>query len=385
MKILIASDKFKGSLTALEACEALHAGILEGTTRDDLEIRTAPLSDGGEGMARALTDASRGRWRTIEVLNAEGTPTIAGYGLSRDGKKGFVEMAEASGLEQLAGTSLDPWNATTYGTGQLVSAAIHSGIEELILGIGGSATNDGGAGMAHALGYQFLDASGNPISNLPSDLENAVEIKSPERPIEVKVTVACDVRNPLLGSQGATRVYGPQKGIREEDFTRHEARLAHLCQLSGDRGFNAAEEPGAGAAGGLGFGCHVFLDAKLESGFALVARFLGLESHVAWADLVLTGEGKIDTQSLEGKAPFGVAQMARKAGKPVAAFCGVYEPPEPLKSGEPDTRIEDSFGTILEIRREECSLEENLQRGHAHLRETASLFASKMASVSQAR
>lgn len=373
MRILVASDKFKGSLTAREACDSIRDGLLEGSPTRDLEVRTLPISDGGEGMAQALTEACDGIWKTAEVRNAQGNPTLAGYGISRDGRTGFIEMAEASGLEQLSAATLDAWRASTYGTGQLIRAAIGSGIENLILGIGGSATNDGGVGMASALGFQFLDALGNSRSNLPEELPDVVAIRNPDMPLKIEVTVACDVRNPLLGPNGATRVYGPQKGIREEDVPRHEARLAHLCELIGNPGTKAAEEPGAGAAGGLGFGCRVFLDAKLESGFSLVAGFLELESQVEWADLVITGEGKIDTQSLEGKAPFGVARMARKASKPVAAFCGICESPM-----LDDSRLEDSFGAILEIGKKDLSLEENLRRGKEHLREAAAAFAGTL-------
>ena len=369
MRILIASDKFKGSLSAREACEAIRRGLMAGAAAP-LEIRTLPISDGGEGLARSLTDAKGGTWKTLEVQDAQGNPTVAGYGLSADGATGFIEMAEASGLEQLGSKKLDPWRASTYGTGELIRDAMDSGIRRLILGIGGSATNDGGVGMASALGFQFVDAAGNLLEHLPADLEQAVAIQSPNTIPGIPVTVACDVENPLLGPRGATRVYGPQKGIAEEDFSRHEKRLSHLCRLLGEEGAAAAGGPGAGAAGGLGFGCRVFLGATLESGFDLVARALDLAAEISWADFVVTGEGKIDSQSLEGKAPCGVARMARAVDKPVAAFCGRCEPPE----SDPQS-LEETFGTIREIGKPGLSLEENLRNGATHLQESATALA----------
>lgn len=369
MKVLIAADKFKGSLTAEEVCEAIRDGLRSGT-RQDLEIRCLPLSDGGEGLARALTRAHGGGWKTLEVENAQGDPTRAGYGFSPDEETAYLEMAEASGLEQLAGKPLDPWTASTYGTGQLLRDAMDAGARHLILGIGGSATNDGGSGMAAALGFRFLDDAGRPVREIPARLDEVASIEDPEKPLEARVTVACDVVNPLLGPDGATRVYGPQKGIPASGFDRHEARLSHLCKLLGPGGRAAAREPGAGAAGGLGFGCRAFLDATLTSGFDLVAESLQLEEAVRWADLVLTGEGRIDPQSLEGKAPFGVAKAARQAGKRIAAFCGACEIP----IGE-EQRFAECFGSLHEVGKRQLSLAENLARGGKHLREAACAFA----------
>jgi len=363
MKILVASDKFKGSLTAVEACAAISEGLREALPDPHHEIRCAPIADGGDGVAETLLAATGGRWIETKVRDPLGAPLAAGYALLGDGKTAVIEMAKASGLVLLGNRENDPFRASTYGTGQLIQHAIEAGASEIILGIGGSATNDGGTGLAEALGYRFEDANGAPIENLPEGIELVARIVPPDRSTFPRVVVACDVINPLLGPNGCTRIYGPQKGVLPEDLSIHEERLAHLVGVTGE-GHAAANRPGAGAAGGLGFGALVFLGAELVRGFDLVAERLGLADAVAEADLVITGEGCLDAQSLEGKAPHGVIRLARAHSKATVAFCG--------RLG--DGSLEKEFGPIVEIRHPGKSLEENMARAGELLREAASRF-----------
>ena len=372
MNILIACDKFKGSLTAPEACDAVAAGLVETLGDGAYEIQVLPIADGGDGMARALTTAGNGKWLTCEVKNALGETTEAGYGMIKSRKVAVIEMAEASGLAQIESRELDPWVASTFGTGELILDATRRGAKEIVLGIGGSATNDGGSGMADALGFRFLNSQGEPVDSLPADLEKVVKIVSPPSLNLPKITVACDVTNPLLGQYGCTTIYGRQKGIKSSDLVRHEKRLLHLVKICGERGSGGAVQPGAGAAGGLGFGSLLFLNAKLVPGFELVAEVLDLEKSVRWADLVITGEGKLDHQSLNGKAPHGIVKLARSNGIPTATFCGLLE----------DRNLENEFGTICEIRDPNLSNELNMTIGAKRLRETSSKFAYSLLQAS---
>jgi glycerate 2-kinase len=366
MKILVASDKFKGSLTAAEACNAIAAGFASS----DHEVRCLPIADGGDGIARTLCDAAGGTWHEAEVSGPLGEPVQAGFARIDDGNTAVIEMATASGIVLLGESEKDPLRATTSGTGELILDAIAKGAREIILGIGGSATNDGGVGMALALGYRFLDKAGEARSNLPEDLPHVVTIEPPASRDFPKVTVACDVTNPLLGPNGCTRIYGPQKGIAPDDMERHEERLAHLVSLIGEKGDAAALLPGSGAAGGLGFGAIVFLDATLVPGFDLVSETLGLEEAVQWADLVITGEGRLDHQSLEGKGPCGVVDLAKRFGKKTAAFCGSL--------GDPS--LSEVFGPIHEIRDPALSLSQNLACGAERLRLAAEEFSPTLGS-----
>lgn len=326
LRLLVAADKFKGSLSGPEACAAIGAGFRDAWGGEAaVSIRLLPVADGGEGMARALSAARNGTWVEETVADPLGRPVVAGFALIDDGRTAVMEMAEASGLGRLGPGERDPWRASTRGTGQLICRALERGVGRLVLGIGGSATNDGGVGLAAELGIVFRDDAGRPVEDLPADLERVRSIDwSGRRPIPGFV-VACDVTNPLLGPEGSTRVYGPQKGVAAADFARHEARLRHLVSLAGGRGARAAAVPGSGAAGGLGFGCLVFADAELRPGFDLVADLLGLEAAIGEADLIVTGEGRLDGQTLHGKAPAGVAGLARRLGKPVVAFAGAVE------------------------------------------------------------
>lgn len=364
MKVLVACDKFKGSLSAAEACSAV-AGGLRARASEALEIRQMPVADGGDGIAETLLSAEGGEWVECEVCGPLGDRVRAGYAMLGEGRGAVVEMAQASGLALLGERPMDPFRASTYGTGELILDAMRRGAKEILLGIGGSATNDGGSGMAEALGFRFEDASGCILRSMPASLERAARVLRPDRVAFPRVTVACDVVNPLLGPEGCTRIYGPQKGIGVEDFAAHEARLARLVDLLGEAGRAAAAVPGAGAAGGLGFGAIAFLKARLVPGFDLVAERIGLAAAVDWADLVITGEGSLDAQSLQGKGPHGVARLARTMGKATAAFCGRLE----------DRALEIEFGPIVEIRDPAASLEENLASGRERLFEAAREFA----------
>ncbi len=322
--VLIACDKFKGTLTAAEACAAVAAGVLELWPRAECLLR--PMADGGEGTSLVICEALGGEWRTAEVAGPRGEAVQAGYAWLPDTKTAVIEMSEASGLKLVLPSQRNPWRMNTAGTGQLMRHAIALGAERVVVGIGGSATNDGGTGMAWALGYQFLNEAGESIQPCPANLLEIMRIVPPTDLKLPEVIAACDVTNPLLGPEGATAVYGPQKGVTLERLPQYEAGLEHLAglvksQLQVDRRL----EPGAGAAGGLGFGLMSFCRASTRPGFDLVAEVTGLEHAVRHADLVITGEGCLDMQTLHGKGPARVAEMARRLGKPVAAVGGMVE------------------------------------------------------------
>jgi len=319
VKILIAPDKFKGSLSAREAAECIAAGL-----GDQFVCRILPLADGGEGTAEAIRSVLGGHRETRQVEDPVGRNVEASFVVVRNGADhvAIIEMSEASGLWRISPQERDPWRASTFGTGQLLRAAADLGVDRILLGLGGSATNDGGSGMAHALGFQFFDSAGQQVEDIPRQLDRVVRLRRSELGLPPLVA-ACDVTNPLLGPQGATRVYGPQKGIAAESIEAQERRLRHIADLvERDLGFHGRDLPGAGAAGGLGFGAMAFGRAELQSGFALVAGLTGLREAVEAADAVITGEGSLDHQTLNGKGPRGVAVLARSLGKPVVALAG---------------------------------------------------------------
>ena len=321
VKILVAPDKFKGSLTAQTAADCIVAGLGPGFV-----CRVLPLADGGEGTAEAIRLALGGQREVRTVEDPLGRSVEASFALvSQQGNPvAVIDMSEASGLWRLLPGERDPWRASTFGTGQLISAAAELGVSRILLGLGGSATNDGGAGMARALGYRFLDAQGTERTDLPADLLEVARIVAPAARAWPPIEAACDVTNPLLGPDGATHIYGPQKGANSgRDLDPEEARLAHLADLvERDLGFRGRDHEGAGAAGGLGFGAIAFGGAQLRSGFGLVAELTGLREALADCDAVITGEGSLDRQTLNGKGPHGVAGMARALGKPVIALAG---------------------------------------------------------------
>jgi glycerate 2-kinase len=388
MRVLIAPDKFKGSLTAAQAAAALAQGWHEGWPADKpLEIECLPVADGGEGTAEAIHDALAGRWITLAVHDPIGRIVEGRYALietTGSARLAVLEMSSASGFSLLRGDDRDLLRANTFGTGELLAHALRaSGAERVVVGIGGSATNDGGIGLAAALGFRFLDTDRRELEPIPWHLPELASIESPtDRLPPVPVNVASDVRNPLLGPRGATRVYGPQKGLRDEaQATLLELGLARLADVAARTfGRDFRDTPGAGAAGGLGFGLMTFCGAELLPGFELVAGQLGLEAAVARADLVLTGEGSLDGQTLEGKAPAGVAAMARRLGRPVIAFGGRVQ--EDARAG-----LHGCFDEIVALSDVEADLtqEQCMARGPELLCRHAARLATRVATEYDSR
>lgn len=322
MRVLIACDKFKGSMTGREACEAVARGL-----GNAWEIDLCPIADGGEGFTEALVTAGHGTWVEMETVDALGHPIKARYGLLEHGgvRSAVIEMAAASGILLIPAMQRNIRRASTYGTGLMMRHAVEiSGAERLLIGIGGSATNDGGVGMAAALGVQFRDDEEEILDPCPEDFVRLTTIDISERIALPEVIVACDVDNPLCGERGASAVFGPQKGANVDDVVFLDEVLANVARLSG--GAAHAMVPGAGAAGGLGFGLLHFAGGKLVAGFDLVAEALELEERIAQADWVITGEGSLDVQSLGGKGPVGVARMAQSHSVPVLAVAGRIDP-----------------------------------------------------------
>lgn len=324
MKIIIAPQSFKGSLQAHEAARAMGDGV----KAYDPDIRTVllPIADGGSGTVRAMVEAAAGKLVTAEVHGPLGEKTTAGWGLLDGGKTAVIEMAAASGLSLLPDKDLDPLAASTYGTGELIEAALESGCRKIIVGLGDSATVDGGAGMACALGVRFLDEHGADLPPGGGGLEKLDRIDvSGRHPLlhGCEILCACDVTNTLYGTEGAATVYGPQKGATPEMVRRLDAALRRYAGIIiKDTGKDISHLPGGGAAGGLGAGMVAFLDAELKSGIELVCDSIGFDTHLGDADLVLVGEGRIDFQTVFGKTVAGIARRAKKADKPVIAIAG---------------------------------------------------------------
>lgn len=330
MRIVIAPDSFKGSLSAAETASALARGLLRALP--DARFDLLPLSDGGEGWVRTLTAGGRGRIARVRVTGPVGDPVEAAFGLVDDdaGVTGIVEMAQASGLALLEPGSLDAAAATTYGTGELMAAALDAGAGRLLIGAGGSATNDGGAGMAAALGVSFRRSNGSPVEAGGAALAQLASLDTADldaRVREAEVVLATDVDNPLIGERGASAVYGPQKGASPELVAELDAALAHFAScVESALGDSWRDEPGAGAAGGLGFGLLAFAGAAVAPGIEVALDALGANGIVEGADLVITGEGRIDEQTLAGKVPIGVARRASAYGVPVIAVGGSVAP-----------------------------------------------------------
>ena len=324
MRIVCAPDSFKHSLTAAEAAAAMARGVR--AVWPDAEAVEVPLSDGGEGFTDAIADALGARVVDIPVQDARGRPATGRLALAGD--VAAFEMASASGLEAIADDDRDILASDTRGVGQLVRAALDAGATTLVIGLGGSATNDGGAGMLAELGVRFLDAGGRVLATTPAGLADLACVDATgldPRLVDARVRVACDVDNPLLGDRGASAVFGPQKGATTPELvTRLDATLARLAELSGHAA--VADAPGAGAAGGLGFALLAFACAELVPGIELVCDTVGFHDTVAGADLVLSGEGSIDAQTLSGKTPAGVADVAGAHGVPVVLFGGRVAP-----------------------------------------------------------
>ena len=323
-RYLCAPDSFKESLTAMEAARAMAQGIENAD--HDAEVRCLPMADGGEGTARALVDAPGGSMRAVPVHDPLGRPVEGHFGLLADGTTAVVETAEASGLALLEAKERNPLIASSYGTGELMLAAVRSGAKRIIVGLGGSATNDAGAGLLQALGVRLLDKNGNDLAHGGAALANltTIDISTMDPALKnVSITAACDVTNPLTGPTGASAVFGPQKGASKDDVATLDAALAHFAQvIDSQLGVAVNDVPGAGAAGGIGAALKGFLNAEFRPGIAIVIEQSGLDAAAQWADVVFTGEGSIDFQTKFGKTPAGVAETAKRHGKPVIAVAG---------------------------------------------------------------
>lgn len=326
MKIVIAPDSFKENLTSLEVASELETGLRR--VWPDADYVKVPMADGGEGTVQSLVDATGGRIVKCAVTGPLGQKVLASYGLLGDGQTAVIEMAEASGLPLVPRPERDPLRATTFGTGELVADAIHRGVTDIIIGLGGSATNDGGAGFAQALGVRFLDKDGAPITE-PLGGGRLDEIAAIDAQLinpglaNVSISVACDVTNPFVGEKGASAVYGPQKGATPEMVQQLDSNLAHFAAIiKRDLGIDIADASGAGAGGGLGGGLLAFTNAVMKRGVELVVEATELDKHMQGASLAFTGEGRVDFQTAFGKTPSGVASVAHRHGVPVIAVGG---------------------------------------------------------------
>ncbi|WP_149274294.1 glycerate kinase [Pareuzebyella sediminis] len=324
MKIVIAPDKFKGSLTGFEFCDAVEMGLQ--TVLNDAEIVKAPLADGGDGTIEVVRHYLEAEKATLEVNDPLCRPISASYLYSETAKIAYIEMAEASGLKLLHDDKRDTMQATSLGTGQLIADALDKGAQEIILGIGGSATTDGGMGMAAALGFRFLNAQGNELQPIGENLIQVQEIDSSQAHARLKTTtvkVACDVKNPLYGKKGAAFVYAAQKGATKENIITLDEGLKRFARvIKNHYGIDPQKIKGGGAAGGMGAGAHVFLGAELISGIDLIKDLASFDTLIKGADWIITGEGQLDSQTLSGKTIDGVISSARKHKIPVAALCG---------------------------------------------------------------
>lgn len=327
-RIVVAPDAFKGSLSAVRVAEALIRGMAQ--TFPDAEYVAVPIADGGEGTVQVLVEATGGSIHPVTVEGPLGEPVQAFFGVLGDGVTAVVEMAAASGLPLVPPERRNPLVASSVGTGQLIRAALDAGCRKIILGLGGSATNDGGAGMATALGARLLDAQGRPIPRGGEGLAflERIDVSAMDpRLAHTEIIAATDVDNPLAGPRGASRIFGPQKGATPEMVERLDAALAHYGRvLARELGVDVAERPGAGAAGGVGAGAMAFLGARVVSGVELVMETVGLAQKLEGAWLVITGEGRLDGQTARGKAPAGVARLAAQAGVPVIGVAGSLAP-----------------------------------------------------------
>ena len=364
MKVLIACDKFKGSMTAAEACDSIAKGLLEGFP--DLVVEMAPIADGGEGFTEAAHDSLGGEWVICRSLDALGRACEARYLITGD--TAVMEMAESCGLEMIEKELRDPEYSNTAGVGIMMrDAVLTHKVKKIVMGIGGSATNDAGAGMAVELGAKFFDAKGHELMPVPAELERAVKAELSGLMQMPEILVACDVRNPLLGSNGASAIYGPQKGV--DDTAKMENIIETIMRVTG--GEAVAKIDGAGAAGGLGFGLMHFAGASLVNGFEWLAGELKLEQRIARADVVITGEGSLDAQTSEGKGPAGVAQMAKAAGKSVVAMAGRF-----------DDGAESIFDRSYAIENLGLPLDQCIARGKELLRDLAREEAVKLLATS---
>ncbi len=324
MKVVIAPDSFKESLTAKQVCDAIQAGLAR--VWHDAKFVAIPVADGGEGTVQSLVDATQGRLVEVKVMGPQGKRVEAFYGMLGDNQTAVIEMAAASGLHHVPVAQRDPKLTTSFGTGELIRHALDQGVTKLIIGLGGSATNDGGVGMLAALGARFTNADGDPIQLTGGGLRELTHIDLQDfdpRLQNCDILVACDVNNPLCGDKGASAVFGPQKGATPEDVQLLDGTLRQFGLLTEKvTGKMVLESAGAGAAGGMGAALLAYAQARLRPGIEIVLETVQLAHQVSDADLVITGEGRIDSQTVHGKTPMGVAKVAKRFDVPVLALCG---------------------------------------------------------------
>ncbi|MCV9385383.1 glycerate kinase [Reichenbachiella ulvae] len=371
MNILLAPDSFKGSLSAIEVADAIAKGILEFDP--SISCIKAPIADGGEGSLAALKMATGCQLISAPSTDPLGRKIQAQYGLLPDRSTAIIEMATTSGLPLLKPSEYNPSKTSTYGTGLLIRHALDQGIRHFIIAIGGSATNDGGAGMAQALGASLLDKAGDELAHGGATLGNLHRMDMSSFDIRVaqsKFEVACDVTNPLCGPEGASFVFGPQKGATPEEVKQLDFNLSHYAEIiEKSLHINIKNMPGAGAAGGLGAGLVAFCHAELKGGFELIAKAIRLEDKIEKADLILAGEGSMDAQTLSGKAPFGVAQLGKKYGKPVYGIAGI------LGKGH-EALLQKGFTQLFEIKSPDMSVEASIQNASELISQTVKRILS---------
>jgi glycerate 2-kinase len=363
LNILICPDKFKGSLTATEVCDAVTDGLRRINAK--FAIHAVPLADGGEGTCALLTEWNQGKKIDIQVTGPLFSPVNAHYGISGDGHTAFIEMALASGLTLVPPELRNPLLTTSVGTGEIIADALSRGVKKIVLGIGGSATNDAGIGMATALGYRFCDVDGEILKPTGENLIHIHHIETPDVPLQLKnarVIALCDVTNPLYGPDGAAYVYGPQKGAGKAAVELLDAGLRNFRRVVHKYLKTSVDFPGAGAAGGLGAGCKAFLHATMEKGVRYIIRNSSLDEKIAWADLIITGEGRIDRQTFSGKVVSEVLRLAQDKNRPVIAVCGKCD------IQEPEIR-EYGIGKLISLVDETTTPESAIKHASTHLSE----------------
>lgn len=374
MKIIIAPDSFKESLTALEVAKAIEQGFKH--VFPYAEFCKVPMADGGEGSVQSLVDATNGSLVEVEVTAPLGNKTTAFFGLSGDKQTAFIEMAAASGLHLVPFEQRNPLITTTFGTGELIKAALGYGVKKIILGIGGSATNDGGVGMLQAVGFSFKNAKGEEIGFGGGALNQIDTIsleKRDPRLTQVEFEVACDVDNPLCGERGAAAVFAPQKGATASMVTLLDNALAHFANIVRQKlDIEIADKAGAGAAGGMGAGLLLLPKVQLKAGVQIIIEATNLAEKIQNADLVITGEGRMDAQSIAGKTPIGVAKLAKQFGKPVIAIVGCLRDDYPVV-------YQHGIDAVFPIIKQLGSLEETLQSGKENLCSCAENMARLLA------
>ncbi len=371
--IVLAPDSFKESMTAKEACVAMERGIKK--VNSNIQCIHVPMADGGEGTMQSLVDATGGEVYSLEVVGPLGNKVKAEYGILGNGEIGVLEMASASGIHLVSLEERNPLITTTYGTGELIKACLDRGVKKLLIGIGGSATNDGGVGVIQALGGRLLDKEGNELGFGGGELEklDRIDLTNFDRRLkDVVIEVACDVSNPLCGENGASYIFGPQKGASVEMIKILDNNLKHYAKVIKEQfGKDVLEIAGAGAAGGLGAGLMVFLNGNLKKGIEIVIEYSGLEKKVKNCDMVWTGEGSIDFQTQYGKTPLGVATVAKKYNKPVVALAGRV-------GDDIDILYEKGIDSIFGIMRGVTTIDEALKNGKENIERTSENIARLM-------